>query len=78
MKSDVNGCSTCQTGREQYEWFSSGLHLKGSWGDRRQRVQYDYRTPSGDLFSTLADTLEDARAQRDAWLAGRGVAKRGR
>lgn len=48
-------------GQEQYEEFYS----------RRARkfcVQYDYRTPEGKLFKTVAPTLEMARERRDEWL----------
>jgi len=33
------------------------------------KVQYDYRTPDGMLFSCIAKSLNEARAKRDAWLA---------
>jgi hypothetical protein len=61
MKTDVNGCSTCPQGGEQYEEYYDRI-LRG------RRVQYDYRTPEGMLFSCIAKTLEDARRRRDAWL----------
>lgn len=65
MKSDVNGCSTCPIGQEQYEEF------RWSWmrDDEPARVQYDYRHPNGRLFSTIAPDLETARERRDAWVA---------
>jgi len=44
-------------GQEQYESFSP----RRGW----RRVQYDYRFPSGELFSCVAKNLEDARAKRD-------------
>jgi hypothetical protein len=58
---DSNGCSTCPAGQEHYERFYSYL-AKGD------RYQYDYRTPDGRLFSTVARTLEIARERRDEWL----------
>lgn len=61
MKSDVNGCSTTVPGQEQYEEYFSKIH-------GRLRVQYDYRTPEGKLFSCVAVTLEEARGRRDKWL----------
>lgn len=62
MKTDRNGCSTCERGQEQWdEYYSSAL--------RAYRVQYDYRTPDGRLFSCIGKTLEDCRRRRDAWLA---------
>lgn len=62
MKTDVNGCSTTVPGQEQWEEFTSPL-FKGN------RVQYDYRTHEGKLFSCIAKSLKDARRKRDAWLA---------
>lgn len=61
MKSDVNGCSTTANGVEQSETFYSAIA-------NGYRVQYDYRTPGGKLFSCVAKTLEDARRRRDNWL----------
>lgn len=58
MKTDKNGCSTTQSGSEQYEHF---------WRKGRPLVQYDYRTANGGLFSTVAPTLDIARARRDQW-----------
>ena len=59
MKTDVQGCSTCPAGTEQWEEFT--------WEGRR-RVQYDYRTPTGRLFSCVAISLDEARKRRDEWL----------
>jgi len=64
MKSDIDGCSTTARGQEQYEEYFSTLA-------RDQRVQYDYRTPEGRLFSCVAKTLDEARRRRDTWLATR-------
>ena len=61
MKTDINGHSTTAPGQEQYEtYYSPTLHATC--------IQYDYRTPQGQLFSCAAPTLEAARARRDAWL----------
>lgn len=62
---DEHGCSRAQAGEERYERFYSKAV-------RGYRVQYDYRTPDGELFSCVAKTLEAARTRRDEWLAGRG------
>ena len=59
MNSDIKGCSTCPAGGEQFETFVIGS---------REYVQYDYRDPLGDLFSTIATSLEEARNRRDKWL----------
>ncbi len=61
MKTDVNGCSTCTKGKESFEYFISP--------SGKAHVQYDYRTPQGELFSTIAPDLKTCRAQRDAWVA---------
>jgi hypothetical protein len=62
MKTDANGCSTCPNGAEQYEEFHSSIH-------RAKRIQYDYRTPDGRLFSCVGKTLAECRSWRDSWLA---------
>ena len=62
MKSDVNGCSTCPKGQEQYEEFTMG---------RKKYVQYDYRTEDGELFSCVKIDLAKCRFARDMWLANR-------
>lgn len=61
VKTDINGCSTTQLGREQWEEFYSPIA-------RDTRIQYDYRTPTGKLFSCVAKTLEQVRQRRDKWL----------
>lgn len=61
---DENGCSTCTTpGSEKYEKFQTGIGKR-----KRMMYQYDYRSPSGILFSTCASTLEECRLRRDRWL----------
>jgi len=54
----------CENGKEQFEKFMPRTKENG-W----RIYQYDYRTPSGELFSCCARTLESARRQRDEWLA---------
>src|SRR5512146_1578840 len=66
MIRDNAGCSTCPRGGEQWEEFYSEL-AKGT------RVQYDYRTNDGTLYTTVARTLEEARARRDRWLESRKI-----
>jgi len=63
MKTDINGCSTCQAGKENYEHYTQTIGRK-----TYNLVQYDYRHTDGDLFSTVAQTLEEARRRRDKWL----------
>lgn len=64
MKTDINGCSITKPGEEHWEEYFSKL-AQGI------RVQYDYRTPDGELFSCIAKTLGAARQKRDQWLEKR-------
>ena len=64
MKNDRNGVSQCPLGEEYWETFRP-------LGFAFDRIQYDYRTPDGELFSTVAQTLEVCRARRDDWLKKR-------
>ena len=61
MKSDVNGCSTCPIGAEQYEEYYSSL-------SQCMKIQYDYRHSNDILFSCVAATLEKARDKRNLWF----------
>lgn len=66
MKSlNKNGMSTCQAGQENYVYFNLMPRLR-----RKSRYcQYDYRdAQDGELFSTVAPTLEICRERRDEWL----------
>lgn len=66
MKSlNKNGVSTCQAGQENYVYFNLMPRLR-----RKSRYcQYDFRDASdGELFSTVAPTLEICRERRDEWL----------
>lgn len=65
----ANGISTTAgRGQEQHETFMAG-HGTAS----KTRVQYDYRTAGGRLYSCVADTLEKCRELRDAWLSANGI-----
>lgn len=59
MESDINGCSTCPKGAENYEAFT----YRGN-----RLYQYDYRHTDGELFSCVMPTLEGCREERDKWL----------
>lgn len=62
MKTDVNGCSTCLAGQEQWE------ETKLPQNKKIKGIQYDYRHPvTGELFSCIAINLFVARQKRDAW-----------
>lgn len=61
MHTDVKGCSTCPAGQEQHEPFISATN-------HRSYVQYEYRKPTGELFTCIATTVEAARKKRDNWL----------
>ena len=60
MKTDRNGCSTCPTGEERYEEFTSRKGMKF--------IQYEYRHANGELFSCVGKTLEQCRDARNKWL----------
>lgn len=60
MKSDINGCSTCSRGVESFEEYYSDVIKK-------KLVQYDYRHPTGRLFSCISPTVEKARQRREKW-----------
>lgn len=61
---DEHGCSLCTApGSERYETFTATLRRK-----RVKRVQYDYRHTNGELFATVAPTLQECRQRRDEWL----------
>lgn len=68
MKSDINGCSTCPAGEERFEKFTAKIGRK-----EVSRYQYDYRHPSGKLFSTVSNTLESCREKRDEWMRKEGL-----
>ena len=61
MRTDLNGCSTTPAGEEQYGHFEVRVGRV-----TRRMVQYDYRTPTGRLFSCVAHSVADARSRRDA------------
>jgi len=54
-----------QNGQEQWENFSFRSNKRGS---HKERIQYDYRTDNGKLFSCIAKSLEEARQKRDKWI----------
>lgn len=58
-----NGVSITQTpGEERYLQFYLGAFRGQIY------YQYNYRQLNGNLFSTLAKTLEESRRQRGEWL----------
>ncbi len=67
METDVKGCSTCPKGEERWE------KIRLPHNRRINGVQYDYRTDSGELFSTVAINLTVARQKRDEWLVAKLV-----
>ena len=59
----INGVSTCTAlGVEKYEKFYIGRR------PRKEMIQYDYRHTNGELFSTVAPTLEQCKEERNVWL----------
>ena len=64
-----NGITTTTApGQEQWEAFTSHLHRRPE-----KRIQYDYRTSNGILFSCVGKTLDACRTARDAWLKMKGL-----
>jgi hypothetical protein len=59
---DSNGCSVCEQGKENYTTFRPAYRPKQTF------FQYDYRHTDGELYSTVAPTLEECRKRRDEWL----------
>jgi len=57
-----NGCSVCRAGEENYTTFRPIHRSKTVF------FQYDYRHKDGELFSTVAPTLEQCQAKRDKWI----------
>jgi hypothetical protein len=57
-----NGCSVCEQGKENYTTFCPAHRPKQTF------YQYDYRHTDGELFTTVAPTLEECRSRRDEWL----------
>ena len=57
-----NGCSVCEAGNENYTTFRPAHRPKQTF------YQYDYRHTDGELYSTVAPTLEECRSHRDEWL----------
>lgn len=57
-----NGCSVCKAGEENYTTFSPAHRPNSVF------YQYDYRHEDGELFSTVAPTLEQCREKRDKWI----------
>lgn len=57
-----NGCSTCEKGQEKYSQFCAGAFRGTIY------YQYDYRHTNNEIFSTIAESLEECREKRDKWL----------
>ena len=57
-----NGCSVCAKGEENHTTFRPAHRPNNVF------YQYDYRHTDGELFSTVASTLEQCREKRDKWL----------
>ena len=59
-----NGVSITQTpGEEKFVKCRSGAFRGQIY------YQYDYRHTDGELFSTVAKTLDECRCRRDEWVA---------
>lgn len=60
-----NGISVCQAGEEKYVYFNLTTRMRKP----NRYCQYDYRdAEDGELFATVAPTLDICRERRDEWL----------
>ncbi len=59
---NVNGCSVCPEGRENYTTF------RPAHRPHCEYYQYDFRYTNGELFSCADTTLERCRTRRDEWI----------
>jgi len=66
---DSNGCSICEQGQENYTTFRPAHRPKQTF------YQYDYRHTDGELFSTVAPTLEECCKRRNEWIAEKSKGK---
>ena len=58
-----NGVSITQTpGEEKFVKYCLGAFRGQAY------FQYDYRHTDGELFSTVAKTLDECRRRRDGWI----------
>lgn len=57
-----NGCSVCEQGKENYTTFRPAHRPKQTY------YQYDYRHTDGELFSTVAPSLDECRKRRNEWI----------
>ena len=55
-----------EIGREQYENYKSRV-------TKKIYIQYDYRHLDGELFSCIANNLEEAREKRNEWVSKRRI-----
>ncbi len=67
----MNNPILLQLGSEQHEVFYS--HIR-----KRDLVQYDYRDHDGELFSCIAQTIEQAHNRRDQWRKQKTTRKEAR
>jgi len=60
----MNSPKFLENGEEQFESYFSRI-------SKRNFIQYDYRHSDGELFSCVANTVEEARNKRDKWIEKR-------
>jgi len=57
-------------GQEQHEYYYPHFRGKRNFNAPGTKLcQYDYRHTDGDLFSCIAETLDQCREKRDEWLS---------
>ncbi|MFR9543607.1 MAG: DUF3873 family protein [Rikenellaceae bacterium] len=67
---NLGAVSTCPIGEERYKYFD----LTPRPRRRGRYIQYEWRSPTNELFSCVAPTLEQCREKREVWIKGRVVA----
>lgn len=60
----MNSPKFLKNGEEQFENYFSRI-------SKRFFFQYDYRHTDGELFTCVANTVEEARKKRDEWVEKR-------
>jgi hypothetical protein len=62
----MNSPNFLEIGKEQFEKYYSRI-------SKKYFFQYDYRHLDGELFSCVANDIEEARKKRNEWIDKRRV-----
>ena len=66
---DPNWCSFYKLREENHASLSLVCHIKN--GHFEYFYKYDYLHKDGDIYSTIAATIEECRVRRDKWVQGK-------